>query len=75
MANMACVLFGMTPEEGLAAITCHAAAALGLGDRGTLEAGKRADFALWDASEPAELVATIGGIRPSRVFFEGKPRQ
>ena len=74
MANMACVLFGMTPEEALAGITCHAAAALGLDDRGTLEAGKRADFALWDAAEPAELVTTIGAIRPSRVFFEGKPR-
>ncbi len=74
MANMACVLFGMTPEEALAGITCHAASALGLDDRGTLEAGKRADLALWDANEPGELVANIGGMRPSRVLFEGRVR-
>lgn len=74
MANMACVLFGLTAEEAVAGITCHAAAALGLHDRGALEAGRRADFALWDASEPAELVAQFGGMRPSTVVFEGRVR-
>ena len=74
MANMACVLFGLSTEEALAGITCHAAAALGMDDRGELEAGKRADFALWDAGEPQELVAHIGGMRPSKVFFEGRIR-
>jgi len=75
MANMACVLFGMTAEEALAGITCHAAAASGLDDRGVLEAGKRADLALWDAGEPAELVASVGGVRPAQVFFEGRRRE
>ena len=61
-ANMACQLFGLTPRESLAGVTCHAARALGLGhDRGTLEPGKRADFAIWEIAEPAELVYWVGG--------------
>ena len=74
MANMACVLFGLRAEEALAGITCHAASALGMDDRGELEAGKRADFALWDVAEPHELVGQIAGMRPSKVFFEGRSR-
>jgi imidazolonepropionase len=62
--NMACTLFRMTPEEALAGATVHAARALGLEDRGVLEAGKRADFVVWDASEPAELAWTIAGRKP-----------
>ena len=72
--NMACVSFGLTVEESIAGATCHAAAALGLDDRGVLEAGKRADIAVWDAHEPAELVAHIGGMRPRKVIFEGRVR-
>jgi imidazolonepropionase len=75
MANMACVLFGLTTQEALAGITCHAAAALGFEDRGVLESGCRADFVIWDAAEPAELVAQIGGVRPARVFYEGGARK
>jgi imidazolonepropionase len=74
MVNMACVLFGLTPEEALAGETCNAAEALGLDDRGVLEAGRRADFAVWDAHEPAELAAHVGGARPSEVVFEGRVR-
>ena len=74
MANMGCVLFGLTAEEALAGITCHAAAALGLEDRGMLATGLRADFAIWDAGEPAELVAHVGGVRPTHVAFEGRLR-
>ena len=51
--NMACVLFGLTPEEALAGATREAAKALGRGDRlGTLEAGKQADFLVWDVRSP-----------------------
>ncbi len=56
MLNMGCTLFRLTPEEALAGVTRVAARALGLAaDRGTLEVGKRADFALWDIGHPAEL--------------------
>jgi imidazolonepropionase len=72
--NMACTLFRLTPEEALAGATCHAAAALGLDDRGTLEIGKRADFAVWDVESPAHLPWQIAGLRPRAVFFEGRRR-
>jgi imidazolonepropionase len=58
--NMACTLFRLTPEEALAGATCHAAKALGLNDRGMIEAGKRADLAVWNVSHPAELSYRIG---------------
>jgi imidazolonepropionase len=59
--NMACTLFGLTPEEALCGVTANAARALGLlGDRGTLEVGKRADFVLWDIQSPAELSYWVG---------------
>lgn len=58
--NMGCTLFRMTPEEALAGVTREAAKALGFTDRGTLEAGKRADLAIWNVSHPAELSYRIG---------------
>jgi imidazolonepropionase len=60
MMNMACTLFGMTPSEALAGVTRNAARALELADRGTLANGMRADVALWDIAEPAELAYRIG---------------
>ena len=61
MLNMACTLFQMTPEEALTGVTRHAAAALGRADKvGTLEAGKQADFVLWEIDQPAELAYRIG---------------
>ncbi len=53
-------LFRLTPEECLAGATREAARALGLGDRGTLEVGKRADLAVWEISHPRELAYWIG---------------
>ncbi len=58
--NMGCTLFRMTPEEALAGVTREAARALGLSDRGTLAAGKRADLAIWNVAHPAELSYRIG---------------
>ena len=74
MMNMACTLFRLNPEEALAGATCHAAAALGLEDRGTLEAGKRADLAIWDVGHPSHLAWQIAGLRPRAVIFEGRLR-
>ncbi len=58
--NMACTLWRLTPLEALRGATVNAARALGLPDVGTLEAGKRADFALWDIARPADLAYAIG---------------
>ncbi|MEM7189022.1 MAG: amidohydrolase family protein, partial [Pseudomonadota bacterium] len=58
--NMAATLFRMTPEEALAGVTRHAAAALGLKDRGQLAPGLRADLAVWEVEHPAELTYRIG---------------
>lgn len=58
--NMGCTLLGLTPEEALAGTTRHAATALGLTDAGTIAPGKRADLAIWDVEDPAELSYRIG---------------
>ncbi len=59
--NMACALFGFTPEEALAGMTREGAKALGLGDEiGTLEIGKSADMAIWDIEHPSELSYWLG---------------
>ncbi len=59
--NMACTLWRLTPQEALAGATIHAARALGRhADIGTLELGKRADFALWAIARPADLSYAIG---------------
>jgi len=62
MLNMACNLFGLTPQESLAGATCHAAKALGLQDsHGVLAIGKQADFVCWDIQSPGELSYWLGG--------------
>lgn len=58
--NMACTLFGLTPMEALAGTTRNAAGALGFDDRGIIAPGMRADLAIWDVAEPAELSYRIG---------------
>ena len=70
--NMGCTLFGMTPEEALAGVTCHAAKALGLDDCGTIAPGRRADLAIWDAAQPAELAYRIGFNPLYRRIFGGE---
>ena len=62
--NMASTLFRLTPEESLAGFTRNAAHALGMqATHGTLQAGKRADFVLWQIGSPAEL-AYVAGANP-----------
>jgi imidazolonepropionase len=73
--NMACTLWRLTPLEALAGCTVHAARALGRQDDiGTIEVGKRADFALWDIARPADLSYAMG-LNPCRwVVNAGVPR-
>jgi imidazolonepropionase len=76
MLNMACTLFGLTPEEALTGATRHAARALGLdAEIGTLEVGKRADFALWRIERPAELAYHLGANPCEDVVFGGSSRE
>ena len=71
--NMACTLFGFTVEEALKAYTRNAAMALGKAQlHGALEAGRDADFALWDVDAPAELVYWLGASPCRAVIRQGK---
>jgi imidazolonepropionase len=71
--NLAATLFGLTVPECLAATTREAAHALGLGgETGTLEAGKSADFSVWDVAEPAELVYRLGFNPLYERVFQGE---
>ncbi|MBA3774521.1 MAG: imidazolonepropionase [Ramlibacter sp.] len=74
MLNMACTLFRLTPEEALAGVTRNAARALGLKDRGTLSAGLRADFVVWNVQRPAELAYTMGFNPRVQTIFAGRKR-
>ncbi len=58
--NMGATLFRLTVAECLAAVTIHAARALGRADIGSLAPGNWADLAVWDVPSPAELVYRIG---------------
>jgi len=72
--NLACVLFGLTPEESLAGMTRLAAPVLGFEDRGVLEVGARADLACWSINHPAELSYWIGANPCSGVVHAGRVR-
>ncbi|WMW82503.1 imidazolonepropionase [Undibacterium cyanobacteriorum] len=74
--NMACTLFRLTPLEALQGTTIHAAKALGLADEvGSLEVGKRADFALWCITRPADLAYQIGINPHFMTVFAGQVRK
>jgi imidazolonepropionase len=70
--NMACTLFGLSPEEALAGMTVNAARALGLAHSiGSIAAGKRADLCAWRIESLAELGYWIGLPGPERRIFAG----
>ncbi len=76
MLHMACTLFRLTPEEALRGVTANAARALGLsGTHGSLEAGKQADFAVWDLEHPNELAYWFGRNPCRRVVQAGVERR
>ncbi len=69
--NMACVLFGLTPEEALLGVTANAARALGLRDRGIIAPGMKADLAIWDAERPGDLAYPLGFNPLAAVIHNG----
>ncbi len=69
--NMACVLFGLTPEEALLGVTANAASALGLKDRGIIARGMKADLAIWDTARPGDLSYPLGFNPLSAVIQNG----
>jgi imidazolonepropionase len=73
--NMASVLFGLSPLEALLGVTSHAARALGMQDEiGTIELGKRADFALYNIDHPRDLASRFG-VNPCVGRYLGGVRQ
>lgn len=69
--NMACVKFGLTPEEAWAGVTRHAARALGRqASHGQLAPGFVANFAIWDAEHPVEMVYEPGAVRSGIALFK-----
>lgn len=70
--NMGATLFRLTVAECLAAVTIHAARALGRDDIGLLAPGTWADLAVWDVTQPAELVYRIGGRPLHARFWRGR---
>jgi imidazolonepropionase len=57
---------GLTPHEGISAATAGSARALGLGDVGTIEAGKAADMVVWN-SDPLADITTV--TRPEEIWM------
>jgi imidazolonepropionase len=65
-------LNGLTPQEALVAGTVNAACALGLKDRGRLEAGCVADLLVLQGNDWRELVYTLGSNPVKEVWVAGR---
>lgn len=72
MLNLGCTLFRLTPQEALAGMTAHAAAALGHADTGRLRVGAPADLCVWDVETPAELAYAVQPGRLRQRVFAGE---
>ncbi|MDQ6624257.1 MAG: imidazolonepropionase [Verrucomicrobiota bacterium] len=63
----------MTPAEGVSAATINAAYSLGRGDRiGSLEAGKLANFAIFDCRDYREIAYYFGRPQTHSVYVRGE---
>ncbi|WP_184744469.1 imidazolonepropionase [Spirochaeta isovalerica] len=61
----------LSSAETFAAITCRAAAALDLGDRGILKEGLLADFIMFPTDDYREILYNQGKIKPSAIWKKG----
>jgi imidazolonepropionase len=72
--SLACTQMKMTPAEAITAATINAACSLGRGDEiGSLEAGKRADFVIYDCGDYREIAYFFGAPLVEAVYLEGRP--
>jgi len=62
----------LTMAETLAAVTCRAAQALHLNDRGILRPGMLADFIAFPCRDYREILYNQGGIMPVKVWKRGR---
>lgn len=65
----------LTTAETFAALTVRAARALDFNDRGTLQAGKRADFVLFPTADYRDILYQQGWLRPSSVYVNGQKQK
>jgi len=71
--SLACTQMKMTPAEAITAATLNAAYSLGRGaEIGSLEAGKRADFAIHDCGDYREMAYFFGAPLVQAVYLEGQ---
>jgi imidazolonepropionase len=63
---------GLTPAEAIVAATVNAAAVLGLGDRGTIEPGQRADLIILRHRDERMLAHELGGNPVDNVIVAGR---
>lgn len=71
--SLACTQMKMTPAETIAAATINAAYALKLAERkGSIEAGKDADVAIFDVEDYREIAYWVAANRCSTVVLQGK---
>ena len=62
----------LSNAEVLAGITCRAAAALGLSDRGVLQTGALADFNIYAVDHYNEITYQQGRLKPASVWKQGE---
>jgi imidazolonepropionase len=71
--SLACTHMKMSPAEAIAAATINGAWALRLaGRKGSVEAGKDADLAMFDASDYREIPYWFGGNRCALTIVNGR---
>jgi len=72
--NLAALEFGLSVDECLDGVTRQAARALGLGHEcGQLLPGFWCDLAIWDVTQPAELVLSLGRRPLHQRIWRGQP--
>ena len=71
--SIAAIKMGMTFEEIISAVTINASKALLMNDKiGSIEIGKKADFAVFDAQDYSEIIYSVGKNLNTMTIKNGK---